>query len=464
MSFQQGLSGLNVASKALDIISNNVANTNTVGFKSGSAVFADVYAASLTGSVSGKQVGVGSTLGAVRQSFTQGNLTTTNNPLDLAINGDGFFIVGRSDGPDVYSRNGQFELDKDGFIITSTGEKLKGFQSPAGSGQLPTPVGGLKELQIPIIGSLPQATSRVDIGGNLDANALSPAETFPQLLGPGYTFPSPKTSPDDEAWRDTRTYNYSTSIEAFDSLGKSHELTFYFVKKTPSAAPPPAAPGTLIDLNAWQVFTSVDGQYPLGIDPATGNPNPPVPGSPVIWDLEFDEKGVLKTPVAGPSATNLLQVPAEYAPDAEPIRFYVDFTDMRQIGGSYLVSELTQNGFTGGELAGLSVGRDGVITGRYTNGETVALAQLAIQTFRNPNALNSIGNNYWEATLESGLTAPIRPGEGVGGVISAGMVEDANVELTQELVQLIIQQRNYQANAQSIRAQDQILQTLVNLR
>ena len=144
--------------------------------------------------------------------------------------------------------------------------------------------------------------------------------------------------------------------------------------------------------------------------------------------------------------------------------FSVDFASMRQIGGPYLITELTQNGYTGGELAGVSVGRDGIITGRYTNGETVALAQLGIQTFRNPNALNSIGNNYWEATLDSGLTAPTKPGEGVAGVISSGMVEDANVELTQELVQMIIQQRNYQANAQSIKAQDQILQTLVNLR
>lgn len=125
MSFQQGLSGLSVSSKALDIISNNVANTNTIGFKTGSAIFSDVFAASLTGSISGKQVGVGATLGAVRQTFTQGNLTTTNNPLDLAINGDGFFVVSRENGPDVYTRNGQFELDKEGFIRTPTGERLK---------------------------------------------------------------------------------------------------------------------------------------------------------------------------------------------------------------------------------------------------------------------------------------------------------------------------------------------------
>ncbi len=444
MSFQQGLSGLNVSAKALDIISNNVANTNTVGFKSGGAVFADVYAASLTGSVSGKQTGAGSTLGAVRQTFTQGNLTTTNNPLDLAINGDGFFIVGRSDGPNVYTRNGQYELDRDGFIITSTGEKLLGFQSPAAAGQLPSPVGGLKEIQVPIIGSLPQATGRVDIGGNLDANALSPAEAFPTLLGEDYTFPSPLGDPPTEAWRDTRTYNYSTSIEAFDSLGKSHELTFYFVKMKPDAV-------TGEGVNTWQVFTSVDGNYPLTDDE-------------YVWTLEFNEKGLLAGEPTGPSASDLFDIPATYTPDAEQIRFYVDFGGMRQIGGPYLINELTQDGYTGGELAGVSVGRDGVITGRYTNGETVELAQVAIQTFRNPNALNSIGNNFWEATLESGLTAPIKPGEGVGGVISSGMVEDANVELTQELVQMIIQQRNYQANAQSIKAQDQILQTLVNLR
>jgi flagellar hook protein FlgE len=441
MSFQQGLSGLNVSSKALDIISNNVANTNTVGFKSGGAVFADVYAASLTGSVSGKQVGAGSTLGGVRQTFTQGNLTTTNNPLDLAINGDGFFIVGRSDGPNVYTRNGQFELNKDGFIITPTGEKLMGFQSLASSGQLPSPVGGLKELQIPIVGSLPQTTDQIAIGGNLDANSLSPKEAYPSVFegDADGLFPL-----DGDNWRDARTYNFSTSIEVFDSLGKSHELTFYFEKLNADTA-----------TNTWRVHTSVDGDRPI--------PNSAPGADDFVWELKFDEKGLLIS-TSGPDSVNPFLVPPEYTPDASPMSFSVDFADMRQIGGPYLITELSQNGYTGGELAGVSVGRDGIITGRYTNGETVALAQLGIQTFRNANALSSIGNNYWEATLESGLTAPTKPGEGVAGVISSGMVEDANVELTSELVQMIIQQRNYQANAQSIKAQDQILQTLVNLR
>lgn len=454
MSFQQGLSGLNVSSKALDIISNNVANTNTVGFKAGSAIFADVYAASLTGSVTGKQVGAGSMVGAVRQGFTQGNLTTTNNPLDLAVNGDGFFIVGRSDGPPVYTRNGQFELDRDGYIITPTGEKLMGFQSLASSGQLPSPVGGLKELQIPIIGSLPQTTDKITIGGNLDANSRSPYEMYPAA----FAGDSDKRFPlDGDNWRDARTYNFATSIEVFDSLGKSHEMTFYFEKlKAVQDSDPDLAGNQTIHPNTWQVHTSFDGQKPVPYSEG---------GDDYVWTLRFDEKGLLiEEETTGPDAVNPFEVNPEWTPDASQMAFSVDFSNMRQIGGPYLVTELTQNGFTGGELAGVSVGRDGVITGRYTNGETVSLAQLAVQTFRNPNALSSIGNNYWEATLDSGLTAPIKPGEGVAGVISSGMVEDANVELTQELVQMIIQQRNYQANAQSIKAQDQILQTLVNLR
>ncbi|MCK6399046.1 flagellar hook protein FlgE [Thauera aminoaromatica] len=450
MSFQQGLSGLSVSSKALDIISNNVANTNTIGFKAGSAIFSDVFAASLTGSISGKQVGVGATLGAVRQTFTQGNLTTTNNPLDLAINGDGFFVVSRENGPDVYTRNGQFELDKEGFIRTPTGERLKGFQSPVTPGALPTPIGGLKDVQVPIVGSQPMPTSRVEIGGNLDANDLSAAQRYPQLFGSTFTFPLPA----GENWQDARTYNFSTSIKAYDSLGKSHELTYYFAKVTPTPNDP-----VNTNENTWKVFTSVDGGYPLGVgtDGSIEDPS-------VIWSLTFNEKGTVNTPIVGPTAANPLAIPASYTPGADRIRFHVDFSDMRQIGGSYLITELTQDGYTGGELAGVSVGRDGIVTGRYTNGETRELAQLALQTFRNPNALLSIGNNFWEATTESGLTAPSKAGEGVAGVVSAGMIEDANVELTNELVQMIVQQRNYQANAQSIKAQDQVLQTLVNLR
>ncbi len=449
MSFQQGLSGLSVSSKALDIISNNVANTNTIGFKTGSAIFSDVFAASLTGSISGKQVGVGATLGAVRQTFTQGNLTTTNNPLDLAINGDGFFVVSRENGPDVYTRNGQFELDKEGFIRTPTGERLKGFQSPV------TPGAAHADRR-------PQGRPGADRRFPAHADQPGGDRRKPRCERPERSPALPTavrldlhvSAPCGRELAGRAHLQFLDLDQGVRQLGKSHELTYYFAKVTPTPNDP-----VNTNENTWKVFTSVDGGYPLGVgtDGSIEDPS-------VIWSLTFNEKGTVNTPIVGPTAANPLAIPASYTPGADRIRFHVDFSDMRQIGGSYLITELTQDGYTGGELAGVSVGRDGIVTGRYTNGETRELAQLALQTFRNPNALLSIGNNFWEATTESGLTAPSKAGEGVAGVVSAGMIEDANVELTNELVQMIVQQRNYQANAQSIKAQDQVLQTLVNLR
>ncbi|ATE59408.1 flagellar hook protein FlgE [Thauera sinica] len=425
MSFQQGLSGLNVSSRALDIISNNVANTNTAGFKTGSAVFADVYAASLSGTVSDKQVGAGSSMTAVRQTFAQGNLTTTNNPLDLAINGNGFFMISRESGPNAYTRNGQFDLDKNGYIITSTGDRLIGYQSipDIGTG-LPNEIGGLKELQIPNVGSAPEATTRVTVEGNLDAEEISPRDAYP-LLDP---FP---TGTD---WRDARTYNRSTSIQGFDSLGKSHEITFYFVKQADPA------------INTWDVYPSLDGNRP--------------DASPML-SLHFTTSGTLDTSFG---ATATWNVESTLTPDAAPLMIMLDFTGMRQTGGTYLINDIGQDGRRAGELASLSVDQSGLIVGSYTNGQTYNLGRVALATFRNENGLNSLGNNLWEATTESGPAFENAPGEGLNGLITSSTIEESNVELTQELVQMIIQQRNYQANAQSIKTQDAILQTLVNLR
>ncbi|MBS0510640.1 MAG: flagellar hook protein FlgE [Proteobacteria bacterium] len=426
MSFQQGLSGLNVSSRSLDIISNNVANTNTAGFKNGSAVFADVYAASLSGTVSDKQVGAGGTLSAVRQTFAQGNLTTTNNPLDLAINGNGFFIIARDNGPSAYTRNGQFDLDKDGYVITSTGERLMGYQSiPDAGSRLPNEIGGLKQLQIPNVSSAPVATSKVTVAGNLDAEALSPTEAYP-LLAP---FPGATD------WRDARTYNYSTSIQGFDSLGKSHEMTFYFVKQPESTA-----------LNTWDVFASFDGAKP---------------DTTPLLTLKFTTSGRLDT--ASPASVTWNVDPAQ-TPDAAQISSVLDLTGMTQTGGTFLINDIKQDGRRAGELASLSVDQSGLIVGSYTNGQTYNLGRVALATFRNANGLNSLGNNLWEATSKSGPAFENGPGEGLNGVISSSTIEESNVELTQELVQMIIQQRNYQANAQSIKTQDAILQTLVNLR
>ena len=419
MSFQQGLSGLNVSSRALDIISNNVANTSTVGFKAGSAVFADVYAASLSGTVANKQVGVGGMLSAVRQTFAQGNLTTTNNPLDLAIDGNGFFMINRIDGTPAYTRNGQFDVDKDGYIVTSLGERVMGFQNTTDVGGIPTSGGAPVALTIPQDSIAPRATGTsedVRVSANLDSRQTSPADATPPLAALDINNP--------------KTYNSTTSLKVYDSLGNDHTLALYFVKD-PAATP-----------NSWQVYASLDGENPVG-----------------QTALAFDEKG-LPT-----NSTVSMDFSASVSTGAKsPFAFKIDLSGMTQFGSPFAVTELAQDGYAPGEVAAVSVSRDGLIEGRYTNGQTKVLGQIALVTFRNPNGLTSLGNNLWASSPASGAPIPGKPGAGLNGVLSSGMVEESNVELTDELVQMIIQQRNYQANAQSIKTQDAILQTLVNLR
>jgi flagellar hook protein FlgE len=427
MAFQQGLSGLASSSKAIDVVSNNIANTSTVGFKAGTAQFADVYASALTGAVSTIQIGIGSTVNAVKQAFNQGNLTATNNPLDMAINGNGFFMIARNDGTTAYSRNGQFDIDKDGFVVTNLGERLMGYQSATPGGGIPTAGGTPVPLYIPPGGIDPQATSDVLIRSNLDSRQVNPANLTPP--GPAVFDPN-----------DPESYNATTSLKVFDTLGNDHTLTLYFVRTTTTAD------------NSWQVFATLDGDNTTlqeltdyGAAPAVG--------------LTFDAFGRMDPNLP---AFNFTAPIANGAVD--PLDINIDLSRMTQFGSPFSVTELNQNGYAPGEIAGLAISRDGIIQGRYTNGQTRDLGQVALATFRSPNGLISLGNNLWAESPESGPPIDNKPGAGLNGVISAGMVEDSNVDLTQELVQLIIQQRNYQANAQSIRTQDQLLQTLVNLR
>lgn len=421
MSFQQGLSGLNSSAKALDVISNNVANTSTVGFKSSTAQFADVYAASLSGQVSSLQIGLGSAVASVRQTFSQGNLTTTNNPLDLALSGNGFFIIERIDGTTAYTRNGQFDIDKDGFLVTAQGERLKGNVATAGG--IPSSGGTPVPLTIPQGGISPQATDAIRVRANLDSRAISPAELVPPILT-GFD----QTNPD--------TYNATTSLQVFDSQGNDHSVTIFFVRE-PSTTP-----------NTWRAFASLDGGAAEELSADAG----------VTPALAFTPSGVLPSSLPAFNFSPTLTNGA-----VSPFSMDINLTAFTQFGSNFAVTELNQNGFAPGEVAGLTIGANGLVEGRYTNGQTQVLGQVVVATFRNPNGLNSLGNNLWAATSASGLPIPGQPGSGLNGVLSAGAVEDSNVELTQELVQLIVQQRNYQANAQSIQAQDQILQTLVNL-
>ena len=405
MSFQQGLSGLNAAAKNLDVIGNNVSNSGTVGFKQSQAQFSDVYANSLTGS-GGSNIGIGTKVAVVAQQFTQGNITSTNNPLDIAINGGGFFRMDNN-GEVNYQRNGQFQLDRTGFIVSSGGARLTGYTANA-SGVLST--GAPAPLSINTADLAPQVTSGVNAVLNLDSSVAAPTAAF---------------DPNDPL-----SFNNSTSVSVYDSLGNQHTLQMFYVKS--------AVPGN------WNVHASLDGG-------ATFTPTP----SNV---LTFDSSGGL---TAGAAMT----IPAQaLTTGAAPLTFALDYTGTTQFGSAFSVNTLNQDGYTSGRLAGFNIGADGTILGRYTNGQSAVLGQVVLANFANPNGLQPLGNNMWAETATSGSALVGAPDTGSLGVLQSSAVEDSNVDLTAELVNMITAQRVYQANAQTIKAQDAVLQTLVNLR
>ncbi|NMG17613.1 flagellar hook protein FlgE [Aromatoleum bremense] len=441
MAFQQGLSGLASASKALDVISNNVANSNTIGFKAGRAEFADVFAASFNGTGGNSQVGIGTTIAAVSQNFSQGNVTVTNNPLDLAINGNGFFRVSAPDGTEAFTRNGQFDISKDGFIVNAQGYRLSGYGADVNGDILtgvvsdivvnPSLAGGAPQQTGVSQRPLPDNTAGLSLGVNLDSRQHLPEK--------------PKFSA-----ADPKSYNNATSATLYDSLGNPKTLTMYFVRNG-TRADPAASPPKLEEVkNDWTVHYQLDGKD-------IGNPT-------FNHTLSFNTGGVLTTslPVTGPAFKDLFG--DNLVPGLETPALRIDFSGTTQYGGEFGINVPSdQDGFAPGRLTGVSVGDDGVIEGRYSNGQSRDLGQVVLANFRSPNGLVSLGGNMWAQSPASGPSSVGVPGSANLGLLNAGAVEEANVDLTAELVQLIVQQRNYQANAQSVQAQNTILQTIVNL-
>jgi flagellar hook protein FlgE len=406
MSFQQGLSGLFAAARNLDVIGNNVANANTVGFKQGGAIFADVYANSLAGG-GGSSAGIGVAVTGIQQNFSQGNVSTTSNPLDVAINGGGFFRLD-TNGTVSYSRNGQFHLDKDGFIVNTTGSKATGYGVDAAGNVLISSAG---PLQVSLAQLQATATATSDIGLNLDARETPPTNTPFNITDP-------------------TTYNKATSMSVYDSLGNPHAFTTYYVKT---------------GANAWDVYGAMDGTaFPSKIGSLTFNTNGSLNAG--IPPLPFN----ISVPLTNGATT--------------PFNFTLDYPGTTQFGSQFGVNTLQQDGFSSGQLSGFSIGSDGLIQGRYTNGQSRTLGQFMLVNFPNATGLQPIGNNAWTETASSGQPVPGSPGSGNLGVLQSGAVEESNVDLTAELVDMITAQRVYQANAQTIKTQDQVLNTLVNLR
>lgn len=479
MSFQQGLSGLNAASKNLEVIGNNVANANTVGFKQSQAQFADVFASSMSGAGT-SQVGIGTQVAAVAQQYTQGNISSSNNPLDIAINGNGFFRMSNN-GAVTYTRNGQFHLDKGGYIVNSSGLRLTGYVADANGVISP---GAPVDVKISSADKPPSATTKAGLLLNLDSRSV--------VRVPAVTF--------DAA--DPTTYDHTTSAGVYDSLGNPHTLQTFYVKTGPNtwdvfaandgmeitklaateaAALPGATPTTIANaaiaavpgLTAAQQ-TAVTAAVTAAATAASLLPsatpttiaNAAVAAVPAttIGKLVFNASGTLDTALSSalPLTVSLPLFPATGA--TKPLTVVVDFTGTSQFGSNFGVNAMTQDGYASGRLTGFSAGEDGIITGRYTNGQTTKLGQIVLGNFANPNGLASLGNNQWAETATSGLALVSTAGSGGLGVLQSSATEDSNVDITAELVNMITAQRLYQANAQTIKTQDQVLQTLVNLR
>ena len=421
MSFQQGLSGLNATSKNLEVIGNNVANANTYGAKASRAEFSDMYATAMNGAGT-NTIGIGVNLSTVAQQFTQGNIVTTENPLDLSINGAGFFQVSDGKSPVSYTRNGQFKVDRDGYVVNNQQERLMGYPAD-GTGTIQP--GQAKPLQMPTAGITPSATSRIKMELNLDARAKV---TVP-AAGPAIDLTDPST------------YNNATSLTAYDAKGQDVALTYYFQKAA---------------TDQWNVYVTANG-VPLATD-ASGNPA-------ASTTMTFPANG--SAPIA-PVGNVALNIPAAVnAVGAATLAIpgvQLNITGATEYGSQFAVTDLSQDGYAPGQLVGVQFEGNGIVTARYSNGQSKPAGQVEIATFRNPQGLQPNGGNSWSRSYTSGDPIVGVPGDGNLGPLQSGALEESNVDLTAELVNMITAQRVYQANAQTIKTQDQVLQTLVNLR
>jgi flagellar hook protein FlgE len=402
-AFNIALSGLTAASTDLDVVSNNVANADTVGFKSSRAEFADVYAAGAV-NLNQSSVGQGVRIDATAQQFTQGDVTTTGSNLDIAINGNGFFTLKDASGT-VYSRNGQFTQDLNGNVVNATGQALQVYP-PTTNGAFNT--GTTTDLNLETAQSAPQATSTGNVILNLPAASTAPA------------LPFDPTNP--------ATYNQSTSTTVYDSLGTAQTATFYF---TQTAVP-----------NKWSVNMTVGGT-PVGAVPAP--------------TLTFSNTGAVTAPPGGVLAFN------GYTPTdgAAGMNMSFNFGQSTQFGGDFGVTSIVQNGFATGQLSTVSIDTSGIVSAVYTNGRTTQLGQVAMANFPNPGGLKQLGNTNWAATFQSGTVVEGTANSAGFGNLQSGALESSNVDLTTELVNMITAQRAFQANAQAITTANQNSQTVI---
>ena len=431
MAFNTGLSGLRAAAVDLDVTGNNIANASTVGFKGSRVQFGDLYSNGFLSSGSAP-VGDGVRVQGVKQSFSQGNVSFTDNGLDLAIDGDGLFVLNNG-GELRYSRAGQFGTDKDGFVVNNQNMRVQGFVADA--------VGNLSgvrdDLKIVSDNLAPQRTTNLRTNLNLDAREPALSATGFDPLNPG-------------------TYNHVTATTVFDSLGNPHEITQFYAKQS-TPVPTPAT-----GESNWSLYLQVDGE---DVGSTDSSADPAVPATNLVFDqsgnLTSPTNGVIRIPNWVPKDGNGASNGAATMADAA---FDLDLASTTQYGANFGVNDQRQDGYTTGRLSGLDVSQQGVIFARYTNGQSKSLGQVALASFTNTDGLSPSGDTSWVETFESGQAIIGRPDTGTLGAIQSSSVEESNVDLSAELVNLIIAQRNYQANAKTIETSDAVTQTIINLR
>ncbi|WP_422776236.1 flagellar hook protein FlgE [Pseudomonas mediterranea] len=431
MSFNIGLSGLYAANKQLDVTGNNIANVATTGFKSSRAEFEDVYSATKLGSGS-KTVGNGVRLANVSQQFGQGDVNNTGNVLDMGIQGQGFFVMS-NDGSLSYTRAGTFKTDKAGFITNTDGtSRLQGYGVDA-NGKIQN--GILTDLRIDTSNLPPSATSLVSSTINLNSTATAITAAFNPT--------------------DTSTFTKQFTTPVYDTQGNQHSMDQYMVKTSG---------------NTWNVYTLIDGRNLDGSAPTTTGATAPIPST-----MSFDSSGKLTTVTTPPATVNSDLVLTGWVPGtvtngvwaangaASAPTITISMGNTTQFNADTARSLPVQNGYATGQITNLTIDGSGVLLANFSNNQTKPIGQLALASFTNEQGLQPVGGTSWKETFDSGIPAYDAPTTGTLGSIVSNALEESNVNLTNELVELIKAQSNYQANAKTISTQSTIMQTIIQM-
>jgi flagellar hook protein FlgE len=431
MSFFTSLSGLKGAQSDLSVISNNVANVASIGFKKSRAEFGDLISASPL--QSGNVAGQGTRLKSISQQFTQGGFQTSDRALDLAISGQGFFVT-KTDSEISFTRNGAFSIDENRYLVDSSGADVQVLPVDTNGAVTATGIASAQNLQVPAQAGTPKASTTVDLNVTMPTDADLPANRDAYSGSIGYKFDR----------FDTKSYNYSSATTVYDSVGKPQQATIYYTRIT--------APTGTTTTSTWEARLFVGDQQASSDGTTTANPVP--------LQMVFNSDGTLTSPTASTTFSKVLPSGA-----SEPIGLSLTYgTATRQASSTFSPTSFRQDGKAAGQLNNIAVAADGLITATFSDGTTQKLGKLMISNFANPNGLRQLGDGRWGVTGLSGDPIVSEAGSGSAGLIQSGALEQANVDITEELVALITAQRNFSANSKAIETANSMTQTIVNLR